>query len=474
MLEMKSKRISILNKHMYLLIIAMMAITIVLSFYYLIYFGRQNEALKCLEISISIIGMVFAMILFAGCSFKSSENSKLERIFTYISGLLFLEILLSGISNLLNGNVNLSVLLFIIQSIAYIVSSIVHLLFWSYLSVSFEKNKMNTVITRIIHTLMILYFSLIITNPFTRILFYVDGAGNFVFSGELIDLISFSSLYVLYLIYIIPQRCSIKKKIVVSSFSFFPIFYLIISAIWVKLNIEITNDSVGYIFMLVALYVAFFGDYKGIQEELLNKKAELAKQEQLQSEMRTSLMLSQIKPHFLYNSITAIRNLCKKDSIEAYESLGLFADYLRTNMDALENGRMIPFEKELEHVKTYLMLEQMRFTDDLKVEYDIEYTDFSLPALTVQPIVENAVKHGATMNENGGKVLISCRKTTDGAVITISDNGPGFDINSIYKDENNHFGIKNVSACLEAKGCGEILIDSVLNKGTTVTILIKE
>ena len=93
-------------------------------------------------------------------------------------------------------------------------------------------------------------------------------------------------------------------------------------------------------------------------------------------------------------------------------------------MNALGGGRKTSFEKELEHIKTYLSLEQMRFGDELKVEYDIQYKDFSLPSLTVQPIVENAVRHGATMNEDGGRITIRSCKTEDGAVITITDNGP--------------------------------------------------
>ena len=120
------------------------------------------------------------------------------------------------------------------------------------------------------------------------------------------------------------------------------------------------------------------------------------------------------------------------------------------------------------------MLEQMRFGDELTVEYDIQYSDFSVPALTVQPIVENAVRHGATMNENGGKVIIRCVKTDSGACITVTDNGPGFDMTVPPSDGRNHFGLTNVRNCLEAKNCGELRIDSSKGTGTTVTILIWE
>ena len=116
---------------------------------------------------------------------------------------------------------------------------------------------------------------------------------------------------------------------------------------------------------------------------MLLQKAELAEQKRIQTELQTELMLSQIQPHFLYNTLTAIRNLCDDEQQQVYTALGQFADYLRGNMDALGGGRIISFAKELEHVKTYLMLEQLRFEDALRVEYDIRYQDFSLPALTV-------------------------------------------------------------------------------------------
>lgn len=120
------------------------------------------------------------------------------------------------------------------------------------------------------------------------------------------------------------------------------------------------------------------------------------------------------------------------------------------------------------------MTEQIRFGDELKVEYDIRYSDFSIPALTVQPIVENAVRHGATMNENGGKIIISSFKTENGALITVTDNGPGFDVNAPFSDDRNHFGLQNVRSCLEAMKCGELKIDSKKGTGTTVKIFILE
>ncbi|MCQ2386331.1 MAG: histidine kinase, partial [Clostridia bacterium] len=219
--------------------------------------------------------------------------------------------------------------------------------------------------------------------------------------------------------------------------------------------------------------VVFFGDCLENRDILLRQKAELAEQSKKQTELQTALMLSQIQPHFLYTAISAIRYLCKTNPADAYTSLGQFADYLRGNMDALGNGRVIPFSKEMEHIKTYLSLEQLRFGEDLQVEYRIEYEDFSLPALTVQPIVENAVRHGATMNEQGGKIVIATRKAPDGAIVTVTDNGPGFDSDVLPADGKSHFGLNNVRNCLKVNDYGELSVSATPGGGATVSILIK-
>ena len=146
-------------------------------------------------------------------------------------------------------------------------------------------------------------------------------------------------------------------------------------------------------------------NYKAAREaETL--KAELAKN-------RISIMLSQIQSHFLYNSLNTIYGLCEKDPTAAKKAVNDFADYLRGNMDSLSRNCPVPFETELNHLKSYLSLEQTRFKKKLNIEWDIQTDSFMIPSLTVQPLVENAVKHGICMKENGGTVKISSRELED-------------------------------------------------------------
>ena len=210
---------------------------------------------------------------------------------------------------------------------------------------------------------------------------------------------------------------------------------------------------------------------------LLNTKRQNEKQiDELENELiqnQISIMLSQIQPHFLYNSLTAIRELCLIDPKKAYETVDEFSTYLRGNLDSLSIKKPIPFEKELSHVKTYLSLEKKRFGDNLNIVYDINAFYFTIPALTLQPIVENAVRHGVTKREDGGTVTISTDETETVAIITVKDDGVGFDI-SRHKDKNLRVGIENVRNRLAAMCGGSLQIDSKPGIGTTAVITIQK
>lgn len=191
-------------------------------------------------------------------------------------------------------------------------------------------------------------------------------------------------------------------------------------------------------------------------------------------ENQIALMISQIQPHFLYNTLGAIRELCRQAPEEARSALDSFARYLRGNMDSLTTTSPIPFTRELDHVQTYLNLEQMRFGEKLNVVYDLQWRDFSLPPLTLQPIAENAVKHGLFHREHGGTLTVSTKTDGMSSIITISDDGIGFDPNSLtaISDGRSHIGIKNVAARLESMSNGTLSLDSTPGVGTTVTISI--
>ena len=195
-------------------------------------------------------------------------------------------------------------------------------------------------------------------------------------------------------------------------------------------------------------------------------------EDDLKAQQRIQIMLSQIQPHFLYNTLSAIQYLCDHDPKAAGTVTENFSRYLQGNMSALKDDGEIPFKQELEHTQIYLEIEQVRYEDALRVEYDITCTDFSLPTLTLQPIVENAVRHGARGKKGVGTVTIATREYPDRYEITVADDGPGFDPEApvLADDGREHIGIANVRERLKQISGGALRIRSEKGKGTVVTI----
>ena len=195
-------------------------------------------------------------------------------------------------------------------------------------------------------------------------------------------------------------------------------------------------------------------------------------QEAEMAENRISLMLSQIQPHFLYNSLSAIEDLCDADIERAKTAINDFAHYLRGNLKSITPKSMLPFEEELEHVETYLSLEKLRFGERLRIVYEIEATDFNVPPLTVQPIAENAVRHGLMKKSEGGIVKIRAERSANAHIITVEDDGVGFDPNAPPSGERIHVGIQNVRERLKALCSGTLEIESAVGSGAKCVITI--
>ena len=196
-----------------------------------------------------------------------------------------------------------------------------------------------------------------------------------------------------------------------------------------------------------------------------------AKLEKELEDSRIAIMLSQIKPHFLYNVLNTIYHLYRKEPETAQDAVSSFAEYLRCNMLSIEKSEPIPFAEEYQHIQTYLSLEQIRFRGKLDVIYDVEVTDFKLPPLTVEPLVENAVKHGVTKKRGGGSVTVSTRRTDECVLVTVADTGVGFDPNTYMEDGKPHVGIRNVSDRLRNMVGGSLSITSSEN-GTVAVVTI--
>jgi len=184
---------------------------------------------------------------------------------------------------------------------------------------------------------------------------------------------------------------------------------------------------------------------------------------------RLDMMRSQIQPHFIYNSLSAIASLCDIDPAQAKQTTLDFSEYLETNLSSVNEKGTIPFLKELRHVDAYLRIEKTRFGDFIKVEYRLRATDFELPPLTIQPLVENAVKHGLCPSENGGTVIIETMEYPDGWKVCVHDDGVGFDNTP---DMKKGIGIENVRQRIAMQCKGTLTIESEKDVGTIAIMFL--
>ena len=199
-------------------------------------------------------------------------------------------------------------------------------------------------------------------------------------------------------------------------------------------------------------------------EQYLDQQRKIADQ-------RASIAVLEMRPHFIYNTMTSIYYLCEQDAQKAQQVTLDFTTYLRKNFNAITNKDPIPFIEELEHTRAYLAVVKAQFEDNLVVTFDTPHTSFRLPPLTLQPLVENAVKYG--MDSDAPEALsvsIKTEKTNTGNILVVEDNGPG-----ISQDDNNepHIALKNIRERLSAIGA-TLAISSHENGGTIINIFIPD
>lgn len=203
------------------------------------------------------------------------------------------------------------------------------------------------------------------------------------------------------------------------------------------------------------------------------KQRERLRENELQ--LKHSLMMlsmSQIRSHFVFNVLNAISGMCKYDPEKADETIVRFSRYLRNNIDMMEEDKMIPFETELQRLEDYMILEQVRFGERLEFVTDIEVTDFMMPSLILQPIIENSIKHGITKKKSGGTILLSTWKEDGNIMISVDDDGVGFEMEELEKSTS--IGIKNIRYRLNYLLDGTLTIRSEIDKGTKATISFPE
>lgn len=306
----------------------------------------------------------------------------------------------------------------------------------------------------------ICYTVTVVLSMFNGMFFWFDEnnyyqRGEWFWLSQLLPMLSYGITAVMIHTY---RRCLDKKTYwILMSYIILPV---------VGETIQIFNYGIALLNTSIA--IALLTIFTNVQIERENRMKE---QEAELAQSRIDIMLSQIQPHFLFNSLTVIRQLCETDPMQAKQAVFDLSRFLRVNMESLTDKRLVSFEQELNHVKHYLNLEKQRFQERLQIRYDIEELDFMIPPLTVQPLVENAVRHGILKRDEGGTVIIRSWKTQDGYFVEIWDDGVG--VETLPKQDGcDHLGIENVRSRLDLMCKGTLKIDSKAGQGTTVTIKI--
>ena len=237
---------------------------------------------------------------------------------------------------------------------------------------------------------------------------------------------------------------------------------------------------------------------------MLYFKTIMEQEEEIIRQTRIEVMYSQIGPHFIFNTLSAIYGLVDRNPKKAKEAINYFSEYLRGNIDSIGKTGWVSFEEELRHIDSYVWIEKMRFGDELAVEYDIDTMDFEVPPLSVQPLVENAIKHGIHKKNGPGKVTISTWEDDNDYIVEVVDDGVGFDTTEFektekyeiknatdrglglrkkreaqkqeaenpHKDGRTHVGLDNTRARLIGSGRGKLEIFSKPGEGTKAVITI--
>lgn len=190
-----------------------------------------------------------------------------------------------------------------------------------------------------------------------------------------------------------------------------------------------------------------------------------------------AFLQAQIKPHFLYNAINTIVSFCYTDGEKAAGLLTDFSKYLRLLFDMEYNRMLAPLRRELEMIKAYVEIEKARFGEIVNVEYDIaaDLYDMELPPLCIQPLVENAIKHGLCEKDGGGTVYVSVKEADGTVVIKVRDTGIGMSDEKVgflknMEGKKQGVGFFNVSKRVRGWKNAHLDISSTEGVGTTVTI----
>ena len=315
---------------------------------------------------------------------------------------------------------------------------------------------------------------LLVTTPYSGLLYYFNNEnlycrGRLFFLWNGITIVSFAFILAVYVAE--HERTDQFLRQIICTAAGIPVCGILLNTVshsWLSFN----NISVSVTAFIIFMFYEQYRTAASVQrsQELVQAKTALAENQLALEQSKNAVLLTQIQPHFINSYLISLRAKCR-DNFELYDSVSNFTRYLRAHFDSLSGDRMITFEKEMESVEAYLELESENFGDRLSVEYDIAFDSFLIPAFSVQPLVENAVRHGAATYEGGGTVRLAVRETPDALSIEITDTGIGSCNITKQQTARKQIGYDHVRARLRSASAGDLTVTTD-EHGTTAAVIL--
>ena len=368
--------------------------------------------------------------------------------------------------------------------LVFLFSDIVLLLYHAYVcSCIFEKDfqeKKNSVRVKLVVLICLIAIFLVILSQFTDLYYYID-ADNYYHRNPayFISLLLPMTGMLTDLSLLFQYRKNISRELLAAMVSYIVLPFIAAIILLFYYGISLINLAICISMILMFVETMINQSKKAVQKErllaeqerkLAEQDRQLAQRDRELTDSRIASMMSQIRNHFIFNTLGAISGYCKIDPEKADDALMKFSRYLRRNMSWLEEKGMIPFENELKQVEDYVYLEKMRFGERFEFGEDLDELNFAIPPLTVQPLVENAVKHGLTKPGKQGSVCLMTSREPDAILIQVIDDGVGFRPEELEKSTS--IGLKNVRYRLEHLAGATLEIESTPGHGTRAMIRI--
>ena len=411
------------------------------------------------SIALDSLGLIVVLILLLSCLDEKLRRQSGSRSFIWLLSFTMLALVANIVGWLGEGHPAYATMTMIANTIATCSSYLVILCFLYYLKKSsFRQHIAIFCIFSALCLICAISIGLWIGNIFFRYAYTVDANGHYVHGTSAI----FTFLYLLFpapalfaslMAAVLSTRLSLSRRIFFIVCALIPVAGMIV-------DYHVHGLSLTYVAFVICVLMIYTSIY-------------LQKQHMIDAQ-RNAIMLSQINPHFTHNTLSAIAALCDISPPQAKALTLEFSRYLRHNLTTLSCEDTIPFVQEMNHVDCYLKIEKARFRENLNISYAIHCKDFEVPPLTIQPIVENAVRHGITKKAGGGTVHIATFCIDEYYVIEVRDNGVGFDPDTPPSDGRLHVGMENVRYRVKQMCDGDMQVKSVPGAGTRVLIIIPQ